>query len=263
VPDLSNRVQRLYEQARVQSKRGHSLWPEPYCHDSLGSLKAFVLECCRTFDDETTQVEKVPDYPHVHLFIEAWYHSRQTGGILIVEKSRRLMVSWLATHCELWAMGLKIETRKLVGLTFPKSAEHVWRIAFTYRTLREEFKEWGLENCTTRDGNYLAKDIKVTILPNGSQMIAVNQESDTLQGSGATGVRLEEASLYKLPSQMIGQARTVTKGRADVKGGHVVVITNSDPNPDWKEAKRVVDVGYNNDPSWIPVLQTMDMSRGM
>ena len=42
--------------AKVKADVGHAkvLWPEPYCRDCFDSLLKFLLECCWTFDEETS-----------------------------------------------------------------------------------------------------------------------------------------------------------------------------------------------------------------
>ncbi len=228
------------------------IWPRPYAEDSPEALVRFLTERCITWDDETKAESVIPNLPHVSCIAYNWWRTRKEGTPLVIEKSRRLIVSWLLRGCELWSMGLSKETRCLAGLTYPKAAEHVWRIAFMYRKMLERFPEHKLLPCEVRGGNFLAMQTETVILPNGSICFGLNQAKDTFQGSGYSGITMEELSLFDSPTAFFGQARTITKGRADAVGGHVVAVTNASPSEDWRSLKELDFVVYNNDPSWRP-----------
>jgi len=227
------------------------IWPMPYGEDSAEALTAFVVECCWTLDEETSEISQIPDLPHVRYVCELWWWSRHYGMPLIIEKSRRLLVSWVLSACEVWAMGMKPETRIVSGLNYAKTAQQVWRTAYMYRQSRLRVFH-GIEDCVTRGGNFLAQDVREVIFPNGSFIKGLNQESDTFQGSGFSGIRLEEFSHFDHPEIIWGQSYVLTKGRADVTGGHRVAVCNSYPNPGWLETKKISEVLCNNDPTWIP-----------
>jgi len=212
----------------------------------------FLTERCITWDDETKQESAIPNMDHVRAVATAWWETRNAGKPLIIEKSRRLIVSWILRGCELWSMGLSKETRCLAGLTYPKAGEHVWRIAHLYKKCLERFPEMKLPPLEIRGGNFAAMTVDTVMLANGSICYALNQAKDTFQGSGYSGITMEELSLFDNPSTFFGQARTITKWRADVKGGHVVAVTNSNYADDWKRLKDLDFVYFNNDPSWKP-----------
>lgn len=228
------------------------LWPKPYCEDTPEALIRFLTERCITWDDETKEESTIPNMAHVRAVAEVWWKTRSEGKPLIIEKSRRLIVSWILRGCELWSMGLAKETRCLAGLNYPKAGEHVWRLAFIYRKMQERFPEMKLPQLEIRGGNFAAMTVDSIILSNGSICYGLNQSKDTFQGSGYSGITMEELSLFDHPSAMFGQARTITKGRADAKGGHVVAVTNANHSDDWRRLKELDFVIFNNDPSWKP-----------
>lgn len=241
----------LYEDARALHGGQPPLWPAPYGEDSVPALTSFLTECCWTLDEETSEISQIPDAPHVRYIAEVWYCSRATGQTLLIEKSRRLLASWVLSACELWSMGLKQEGRVVSGLNYAKTSQQVWRTAWLYRQAR--FRRFShLADCTPRGGSYTAQDVRSVILPNGSMIQGLNQESDTFQGSGYAGIRLEELSHFDHVGAMLGQSYIITHGRSGVIGGHVVGVCNAYPEQEWQEAKKVASVIQNNDPTWLP-----------
>lgn len=243
----------IEEQARYLGAMGYQrpLWDAPYGEDSLESLVAYVTECCWTLDEETGRIEQIPDLPHVRFWCACWFYSRSTGLTFFLEKSRRILASWVISACELWSMGVKQETRIVCGLNYSKTAQQVWRTAFMYRQARDR-RFRGIDDCTPRGGNYTAQDVREVLFPNGSFVKGLNQETDTFQGSGFAGIRMEELSHFDHVAAMLGQAYIITHGRSDVVGGHVVGVCNSFPNEEWLVAKAIDEVIENNDPTWQP-----------
>jgi len=222
---------------------GGPLWPKEYLPNAWRTNSdcayRFLTECCWSFNEaDQGSIALIPDLEYIKWFCERWCENRSNGGVLICEKSRRLIMSWVCRGLELWAMGLKPQKFVICGLNYARSAEHVWRIAFLYNQLRERRPEFNLPPCTTRGGNMAAQLIVQTILPNGSITQCLNQMGQSFQGSGYSGVTMEEFSQYKNPSYMYSQARRVTEGKPGKPGGFVVAITNAFPGDDWKQLKK-------------------------
>lgn len=148
-------------------------------------------------------------------------------------------------------MGVKVETRIVCGLNYAKTAQQVWRTAFLYRQAVYN-KGFKIADCTPRGGNYMAQDVREVIFPNGSFIKGLNQETDTFQGSGFAGIRMEELSHFDHVGAMLGQAYIITHGRTDVVGGHIVGVTNAYPNQEWLEAKEIAEVIQSKDHTWTP-----------
>lgn len=231
-----------------------ALWPAPYNEDTPESAYRFLTECCWTFDEETTEVNLIPALPFVRLVVNQFYETRKSGKPLKIEKSRRLLLSWIVRGLRLHSMGLRRESGVICGLNYPKAASHVWRIAWLYNTLASKRKDFKLTPLSTgkgyKGGTMESKKMEEVILPNGSIVVFLNQEGESFQGDGYTWVDMEESSLYSKYDEMRGQSLAVTKGRADVVGGHVCEITNASPGEEWKSSKTIATVLWNNDPSF-------------
>jgi hypothetical protein len=147
-------------------------------------------------------------------------------------------MSWVNRGLELWSLGCSRGKLVICGLNYTKSAEHVWRLAWLYRELIKHRPDFGLAPATERGGNFGAQEIEQVILPNASLAENLNQEGMSFQGSGYSGVVMEEFSQFRRPSYMYSQARRVTEGRPGRPGGFVVAITNAWPGSEWRDLKR-------------------------
>jgi hypothetical protein len=214
------------------------LWPEPYSEDSPQALLRFVIECCFTYNEADGSVEVIPDKSYVRRIVLKWWECRKTGRPLILEKSRRLIMSWVFRACELWSLGLRPEKGVICGLTYPKAAEHVWRLWWLYDQLGKRRPEFNLAPCTPREGNVGAQMLGQAIFPNASLAESLNQQGESFQGSGYAWVAMEEFSLYMRPEYMYAQALRVTEGKPGQPGGHVSIITNASPNQAWQGIKK-------------------------
>lgn len=212
------------------------LWPRRYAEDSPESLWRFVTECCWTFNEADRSVELIPAHDFLKFLTEEWWTSRSKGTELIIQKSRRLVVSWCIRACELWSMGMRRERGVIAGLTYPKAAEHVWRHAFLLRELRKRRPDIRIDH-EERGGNFGTGQLDQVLLNNGSLVETLNQEGESFQGSGYSWVCMEEFCLYKNLSYMRSQAKLVTQGKPGHPGGFVTSISNASTSREWKEIK--------------------------
>jgi hypothetical protein len=224
------------------NERDTCLWHAPYNEDSALSCYLFVTECCWTYNEADGPFELIPDKEYIRLLVFEWWAARAEGRTLIVEKSRRLIASWIFRACQLWALGLKRGKHIIVGLTYGKAAEHVWRIWHLWEQICVSLRWFGddpkkLWGANHWGGDPEAQSLDVVLLPNGSLISKINQEKDTFQGSGYSQVDLEEFSLYHRPASILSQARFVTQGKPGEVGGFIVVITNAAPNLEWHDCK--------------------------
>lgn len=182
-------------------------------------------------------MELVPQLEFLQWLALNWWECRSIGQELIVQKSRRLVVSWTLRGCELWSAGMRREKGVVCGLNYPKAAEHGWRYAFLLRELARRRPEVYAGGHVERGGNFGAQELEQVVLPNGSLLETLNQDGKSFQGSGYSWVAMEEFCLYDHPAYMRGQAKIVTQGKAGGRGGFVVSVSNASPSREWQEIK--------------------------
>jgi len=233
-------IEKLVTDSYKLEDRSHllPLWKAPYDQDTPEIAYRFVTECCWTYNEADGPMELIPANEYVRRLCYEWWECRKTGRTLIIEKSRRLVASWILRGLELWSLGLKRGKHTIVGLTYPKAAEHVWRIWHLWEQLCIHLRWHNIDDAQHHGGNPMSQKLDDVILPNGSIVEKINQDGGSLQGSGYSGVTHEEFSLYNLPAAMYSQSRFVTQGAPGNVGGFVVIVTNSAPNPEWQERKQ-------------------------
>ena len=166
-----------------------------------------------------------------------WHEARELGLSCIWEKSRRLVVSYLMGAIELYHLGMGRSKNLIVHLRNEDAMREVWRIYQMYEDLRTRKPDWRLPKLEFY-GNPLSEKLEQLMFANGSVVLRHHQDSGGLQGSGFSGIRIEEISRYQYPSQLFAQALIVTQGSASSKGGFVYAPTNSSPNADWQTLKQ-------------------------
>jgi len=233
---LDKASERILQAAREkQAGTDGCLWPAPYNEDTVESALAFAYQC-RTWDPTDTGLCHIPDLPHLRAFAQAWFRVKSEGGTLIVEKCRRMVVSWMARALELHQFGLSRKSWVLSGETFGPACKHVWRYEHLYLDLKKQFPQWKLpaHHALHFEG---PESLKQFGLANGSVCVAMNGQGSNIQGEGLSGVTMEEASLYPYLQEMLGQARIVTQGKPGMRNGFVTLIANPEPNYAWQVVK--------------------------
>jgi hypothetical protein len=217
------------------------LWPEPYAQDNPETLFQFLTECCWTYNEADREVDLIPATEYIRTVAHEWHEARAQSRTLIIEKSRRMLISWVLRGCELWSLGLRQEKGLVAGLDYSKAGEHVWRIWWLYDQLVRNRPELELPKATPRDGNVAAQQLGQVLLANGSLAETLNQDGLAFQGSGYGWVTMEEFSRYRNCDYMFAQAVRVTQGKAanasKTRGGNVVIVTNASPNKAWQQIK--------------------------
>jgi hypothetical protein len=212
------------------------LWPAPYDEDTGEAAFRFITECWWTLNEADQKIDLVPAKPYVEALCHEWHGAFVRRQALLIEKSRRLIVSWISRGLETWQMGLSLGEAHIVDQTHENSAEHLWRIHFALGQLRDKRPEFQLAKHEVR-GSPAAKQATHVILPNGSLITQGHQDAISEQGKGKTIVTLEEISKYRSPSAFWGQALIVTQGSAAGRGGWVCGIANASPVSEWQEIK--------------------------
>jgi len=239
LPSTSDSSTRPFDFTKPQTEQPSErtiLWPDEFATDSLESLKRFLFTATWTWNEASKKTQQMPRLPHIEAFAEEWFYTRQHGIPLVVEKSRRLVISWTARACRLWSMGLTQEDNIVAGLTYVKSAKHVWRCWHIYDEMRKRFPSWNLPPAQPY-GSLPARQLDRIVFANGSKIEQCNEETKSIQGDGYTGVDVEELSMMKLPESVFSQGMLVTEGPPGEIGGHFVSITNASTNLDWQAIK--------------------------
>jgi hypothetical protein len=118
------------------------LWSAPYNEDSWQSLYRFLRECVWTLNEaDGGLIETIPDLPFLRYLAYRWWHCRRDAKELIIQKSRRIVVSWTLAGCETWAMGLAKQNFVVTGLNYDKAAKHAWRYVFILTQLAKRRPE--------------------------------------------------------------------------------------------------------------------------
>lgn len=160
------------------------------------------------------------------------------GRPLIIEKCRRMVISWLLRGLELHTMGLVRADLLLSGADFDSASKHVWRLSHLYEDLRQRHPDWHLPKASKiRDAG--ERKLVQFSLPNGSLCERTNDDPDQVRGEGKTIITFEELSIFKRPASCWAQAMILTQGAAGNKGGFVVGVCNASASQEWKKLKEL------------------------
>lgn len=209
------------------------LWPAPYSENNAESAWLFIREL-RTWNEANGLTEHFPEKAYLQEIVKAWHDQKAKGKPLVLEKSRRLVASYLMCALELHSLGCKPGNGLIVHLTNEDAGREVWRIWQMYEDLRSRHPEWKLPKMESY-GNELSKVLDVLMFPNGSTVKKSYQKPGALQGEGTTIIRIEEIGRFQHPSGIYAQALTLTEGKPGDIGGLVVAITNASPSEDWRK----------------------------
>jgi hypothetical protein len=212
------------------------LWPPPYDTDSPRAAYEFLTECWWTDNEANQQTELIPAKPFVREFVAEWHGAFSKRQPFLIEKVRRMTISWICRGLETWTMGLRRGSWLIIDQNHANASEHLWRIDHSLNQLYERRPNLKLRHHAVR-GAVLIKQPTHVLLANGSQISQAHQDAGAAQGKGKTGVTLEEVSKYAAPSAFWGQALIVTQGKGGTPGGWVCGIANASPNPDWRAIK--------------------------
>ena len=215
------------------------LWPAPYDEDTPESAWLFLLNL-RTWNESEQIIDPFPDIQYLLVFCYEWHRCKALGIPLIVEKCRRMVVSWACRGLELHQMGLRRTDWKLGGEDFESAAKHCWRLKHYYEDLRRRFPQWKLPNHTQirfkGEG-----ELEQFALPNGSRMTIMNGNADKVQGEGVSGITYEEFTKYTYAKSMLAQAKILLQPSpgSEKPSGFVVCIGNAcADNTQWQDIKK-------------------------
>lgn len=214
------------------------LWPDKFLTLDGDTAFKFVTQCWWTYDEAEQQVALIPAKEYLEEIVHEWVGCFNARRPLIIEKSRRIVVSNTCRGLEAWLMGVNRGDGVIVDQKHENSAKHLWRMGFSLQELHKRNPQVLREKCEMR-GAVQVKQATHLIFPNGSVVTQAHQDAEGEQGTGSTFVTLEELSKYKNPQGYLAQALMVTMGKAgsEGKGGWVMGIANATPNTEWALCK--------------------------
>jgi hypothetical protein len=213
-----------------------TIWPAPYDEDTPEAGLRFLTECCWTDNDADQTVELIPAKDYIETLVQEWHGCLVRRQDLILEKSRRMIASWVFRGLELWQAGLRRGNWLLCDQDYAQSAKHVWRYHWLLEQMKLRRPEMNVADWDPR-GSLKARKLDMVVLANGSTLANANQEAGDLQGEGKTAIVLEEFSRYRDPARFWAQSHFLTQGKASRSGGWVCAICNASENDDWRAIK--------------------------
>ncbi len=210
----------------------------PYNVDPFG----FIFNCCYSVDeaDPVEKLKLIPDLPHTRLMIQRVLVDRVHP--LLMPKSRRMIVTWTMTACEVWQammhehQGIFVQSKK-----FEDSCELVnrhWEILknlpsdiFPVNQTTDDTINFkcGIAIKRYRGGRGHTAKIEFS---NGSFIQALAEGKDQLRQYGASFVRQEEISFWDKQEESYDAAiECVTPPPGSPRGGQLVAVSTA--NPSW------------------------------
>jgi hypothetical protein len=213
-------------------------WPAPYDTDTPEATYAFI-SLLRTWNEANSQVDFFfgkKDY-FKDLATE-WRTCRNSGQRMVIEKCRRMGISYQLGALELHDLGLKRQNHLITHLTNDDAGRELWRIWQMYTDLAERFPMWKLPPLKTY-GSEAAQLLDQLIFGNGSVVDKHFENPKGLRGHGYTMMRIEELGHMQYPDALWAQANVLTMGEAGTSSGSFVcAVSNASPNQLWQAIKR-------------------------
>jgi hypothetical protein len=180
-----------------------------------GDPWAFIRDCVWTRDEASGMVRRYPDQAYAELLVRRW----QAEPLLVVAKSRRMVVTWLFVACYYWLARfhplakVAFMARKLGKTEAEGSAELVRRAKFIHEHVPET-----LPAC--------AVDYSIGLLrfPNGSEIVALGEGEEQARQHTLTGVLADELAFWDHPLETWVALRPTIEG-----GGRITGVTSAGP----------------------------------
>lgn len=198
----------------------------------------FILDL-KTWNEANESFEPFPAEKYLEDLVHEAYECRASGEPIIIEKARRLLVSYLFCAIELFWLGVKRRNHLISHLVNENAEKELWRIWQLHESYRAKYPN--VKPILTH-GNVNAKKLERLMFPNGSTVERHYDDGSALRGTGVSYVRMEEASYYRHPSATYGQAKILLQGKPGEPGGLIVMINNSSPSKDWQSIKENIDM---------------------
>lgn len=228
----------LPERRRTPGDRLLSLCAPKAVNRYQGDFHAFLTELVWTRDEARAGlVRKFPNYPYLKDICDALIER----DLLFVEKSRRVLASWVMCAFDIWicaggvdprwvnAEGQKVlllsqRNRKILLAALKQKGEQSseWFLHERIGAILEESEKRGLREAWPEFPHWESVADKITFLETNCYIAAVPEGADKLRGAGSTVVHAEEVAFWPHARASITAALPVLQG-----GGHMCCITTA------------------------------------
>ena len=177
---------------------------------------AFVSECVSTLDQITGTVRRMPKKAHLEYLTRLWLQE----PLLLVPKSRRMIVTWL--FCALYYWLARYRPHAKIAFLARKegrnesegSAELVWRARFIHEHLPPLLGSVPVEYHFCR----------LAFLDNGSEILGIPDGADQLRQMTLTGVLADELGFWDHAYETYVSLRPTIEG-----GGRFTGVSSANP----------------------------------
>ena len=177
----------------------------------------WIYDCCLTIDEaDAGKVKQFPDKDYLRLVCEVWMRE----NLLVVPKSRRMMLTWVMLALHLWAA--LWQPRSAIFIQSKKEGDSGYligpeRLLFMYNNLPTPppgYKWPGISSQT--------KAPPIIRFDNGSQIFGIGQGPDQLRQYTASYVMLDEVAFWEWGRQTWGALKPTMQG-----GGKITAISSA------------------------------------
>lgn len=221
-------------EAIEQAREHKCIWHEKYSTDTWETAFRFITECVYTKDDADPEapVKLIPPKPYIAWLVYEWWKSKSEGVPILIEKSRRMIVSWLLAGLDVWDAGLRGGAFYVASQKYEDAAKLVWRRYFIYQELRKRFRNWNLPKAT-RSVWGSPYQIRKLLIEGAIFQPLTGSDPDSFRQEGATRVTLDEFAFYDQPEACFSSAKIMTTAPPPKVGGHLVGVTTVKVTPSY------------------------------
>jgi len=180
-----------------------------------GDPWAFVRDCVWTRDEASGMVRRYPNHEYAELLVRRW----QNVPILVVAKSRRMVVTWLMVAVNVWlAMFSPLSkvafmARKLGRTETEGSCELVRRARFIVQHLPASLPAVDVEY-----------SVGLLRFGNGSEIVALGEGEEQARQHTFTSVLADEVSYWERAFETWVALRPTIEG-----GGRITAVSSAGP----------------------------------
>jgi hypothetical protein len=184
-------------------------------YGAQGDPWAFVRDCVWTRDEATGMVRRYPPHEYAELLVRRW----QNTPILVIAKSRRMVVTWLFVAVNYWLARftpltkIAFMARKLGRTETEGSAELVRRAHFIHRHTPASLPAVECEY-----------SIGLLRFPNGSEIVALGEGEEQARQHTFTSVLADEVSFWDHAFETWVALRPTIEG-----GGRITAVSSAGP----------------------------------